>query len=46
LPAYVSDFNATSDGLALAKAFMLIGNAKLKRSLVRFVEEVVRESDR
>ena len=46
LPAYVSDFIATSDGLALAKAFMLIGNAKLKRSLVRFVEEVVRESDR
>jgi transcriptional regulator with XRE-family HTH domain len=46
LPAYVPDFIATSDGLALAKAFMLIGNAKLKRSLVRFVEEVVRESDR
>ena len=45
-PAYVSDFLANSDGLRLVKAFTQIGDAKLKRSLVRFVAEVVRESDR
>ena len=45
-PAYVSDFLANSDGLRLVRAFTQIGDAKLKRSLVRFVEEVVRESDR
>src|SRR3954452_15037064 len=30
-PAYVSDFLATSDGLALTKAFMRIKEAKLRR---------------
>jgi len=45
-PAYVSDFLANSDGLRLVRAFTQIGDAKLKRSLVRFVAEVVRESDR
>jgi len=39
-PAYVTDFLATSDGLALVKAFMCIGNPKLRRSIVRLVEEV------
>jgi len=29
-PAYVFDFLATSDGLALTKAFMRIQNAKLR----------------
>jgi len=45
-PAYVSDFLANSDGLRLVRAFTQIRDAKLKRSLVRLVEEVVRESDR
>jgi len=39
-PAYVSDFLATSDGLALTKAFMQIKNAKLRRSIVNLVEEI------
>src|SRR6478672_10518915 len=30
-PAYVTDFLASSDGLALVKAFMRIENAKLRR---------------
>ena len=40
-PAYVSDFLATSDGLALVKAFMQIGHSELRRSIVRLVEEIV-----
>jgi transcriptional regulator with XRE-family HTH domain len=39
-PAYVSDFLATSDGLALTKAFMQIKDAKLRRSIVNIVEEI------
>ena len=39
-PAYVTDFLATSDGLALVKAFMRIENAKLRRRLVELVEEI------
>jgi transcriptional regulator with XRE-family HTH domain len=39
-PAYVTDFLATSDGLALTKAFMKIKNAKLRRSIVNLVEEI------
>ena len=45
LSTYVSDFIATSDGLKLVRAFTQISDAKLRRSLVRLVEEVVRESD-
>jgi transcriptional regulator with XRE-family HTH domain len=45
-PAYVSDFLANSDGLKLVRAFTQIGDAKLRHSLVRLVEEIVRESDR
>src|SRR5437870_7850466 len=33
-PAYVSDFLATSDGLALTKAFMRIKDTKLRRRIV------------
>ena len=44
-PAYVSDFLASSDGLKLVEAFMQIGDAKLRRSLVRLVEEIGGESD-
>lgn len=39
-PAYVSDFLATSEGLALTKAFMRIKNAKLRRRIVDLVEEI------
>jgi transcriptional regulator with XRE-family HTH domain len=39
-PAYVSNFLATSDGLALTKAFMRIKDAKLRRSIVRTVEVI------
>src|SRR6202008_2408360 len=37
-PAYVSDFLATSDGLALTKAFMRIHDSKLRRRIVDLVE--------
>jgi transcriptional regulator with XRE-family HTH domain len=39
-PAYVSDFLANSDGLKLVRAFTQIKDAKLRRSLVRLVEEI------
>ena len=39
-PAYVADFLATSDGLALTKAFMGIKNAKLRRRIVDLVEQI------
>jgi transcriptional regulator with XRE-family HTH domain len=42
-PAYVTDFLATSDGLALVEAFMCIEDAKLRRAIVRLVEEIVPE---
>lgn len=42
-PAYVSDFLATSDGLALTKAFMKIKNAKLRRRIVDLVEHIADE---
>jgi transcriptional regulator with XRE-family HTH domain len=43
-PAYVSDFLATSDGLALTKAFMRIEDSKLRRRIVDLVEQIaVRE---
>jgi transcriptional regulator with XRE-family HTH domain len=38
--AYVTDFLATSDGLALAKAFMRIKESKLRRCIVDLVEEI------
>jgi transcriptional regulator with XRE-family HTH domain len=43
-PAYVTDFLATSDGLSLVKAFMCIEDAKLRRAIVRLVEEIVPET--
>jgi transcriptional regulator with XRE-family HTH domain len=39
-PAYVSDFLATADGLALTKAFMQIKDAKLRRGIVNLVEQI------
>jgi len=39
-PAYVSDFLATADGLALTKAFMRIKEPRLRRRVVELVEEI------
>jgi hypothetical protein len=39
-PAYVTDFLATRDGLALIKAFMRIKDAKLRRHVVNLVEGI------
>jgi transcriptional regulator with XRE-family HTH domain len=39
-PAYISDFLATSEGLALTRAFTRIGDAKLRRSIVDMVEQI------
>jgi transcriptional regulator with XRE-family HTH domain len=39
-PAYVSDFLATSQGLALTRAFTRITHAKLRRSIVTLVEQI------
>jgi hypothetical protein len=44
-PSYVSDFLATSDGLSLAKAFMCIEDAKLRRAIVRLVEVITPETN-
>ena len=43
-PVYVADFLATSDGLALVKAFMCIEDAKLRRAIVRLVEGIAPET--
>jgi transcriptional regulator with XRE-family HTH domain len=45
-PAYVSDFLATSDGLALTKAFMNIKSAKLRRRIVDLVEQMAADDER
>ena len=42
-PTYVTDFFATSDGLFLMKAFMRIADPKLRRSIVRLVQEITPE---
>jgi len=39
-PAYMSDFLATADGLALIKAFMRIKEPTLRRRIVELVEEI------
>jgi transcriptional regulator with XRE-family HTH domain len=39
-PAYVSDFLATPDGLALTKSFMKITDSKLRRRIVDLVEQI------
>jgi transcriptional regulator with XRE-family HTH domain len=41
--SYVNDFLATSDGMALVKAFMHIKNPKLRRAVVRLVEQITPE---
>jgi transcriptional regulator with XRE-family HTH domain len=45
-PAYISDFLATSDGIALVKAFMAIKSSKLRRRIVDLVEEIADKTDR
>ena len=44
-PAYVSEFLATSDGLALTKAFMRIKEPRLRRRIVDLVEEIAEHDD-
>ena len=44
-PAYVADFLATSDGLALTKAFMRIRDAKLRRAIVYLVAQIAGQED-
>jgi transcriptional regulator with XRE-family HTH domain len=39
-PAYVSEFLATTDGLALTKAFMQIKEPSLRRRIIALVEEI------
>jgi transcriptional regulator with XRE-family HTH domain len=38
-PSYVNEFLATSDGVALVKAFRRIKNVKLRRLIVNLVED-------
>lgn len=44
-PAYVSDFLATSEGLALSKAFMKVTDPKVRRRIVDLVEAMVAASE-
>ena len=44
-PAYVSDFLATSDGLALVKAFVQIKDPALRRSIVTMVKQIAGGGD-
>ena len=39
-PDFVAHFLATSDGLALTKSFMQIKDAKVRRGIVKLVEEI------
>ncbi len=39
-PTYVSEFLATSEGLALTRAFTRITDSKLRRSIVDLVEQI------
>jgi len=39
-PAYVAEFLASSDGLALTKAFMRIKEPKRRRHIVTLVEDI------
>jgi transcriptional regulator with XRE-family HTH domain len=44
-PAYVSDFLASSEGLALTKAFMRINDPKIRRRVVDLVEAIAGDAD-
>jgi transcriptional regulator with XRE-family HTH domain len=39
-PAYVSDFLASTEGLALTRAFTRITDARLRRSIVELVDQI------
>jgi transcriptional regulator with XRE-family HTH domain len=39
-PSYISEFLSTADGLELIKAFVRIGDAKLRRSIVDLVRQI------
>ena len=41
-PAYVAEFLASSDGLALTNAFMRIEEPRMRRCIVELVEQIVR----
>jgi transcriptional regulator with XRE-family HTH domain len=43
-PSFVSDFLATSEGLDLVRAFTCIEDAKLRRAIVRVVEQIAPET--
>jgi transcriptional regulator with XRE-family HTH domain len=45
-PTYVSDFLATSDGLALTQSFMRIKDAKLRRRIVDLVQQIAEDNER
>jgi transcriptional regulator with XRE-family HTH domain len=42
-PSYVSDFLASTDGLALTKSFTRIKDPKLRRRIVELVEQIAGE---
>ena len=44
-PDYVADFLTTTDGLALTKAFTHIKDSRVRRSIVKLVEEIVGGND-
>lgn len=44
-PAFVADFLATSDGLALTRAFMRIQDSRLRRRIVDLVEAIAGEGN-
>jgi hypothetical protein len=44
-PAYVYDFLATSEGLSLIKSFMRIKEPKLRRCIVKMVEQIVGDDE-
>jgi len=45
-PPYVSDFLATSEGLALTKAFMKVRDPKVRRRIVDLVEAMAADNEK
>jgi transcriptional regulator with XRE-family HTH domain len=43
-PSYIAEFLASSDGLALTKAFMQIPDPKLRRRIVELVEQIASDT--
>jgi transcriptional regulator with XRE-family HTH domain len=44
-PTYVSDFLATTDGLALVKAFMKIKDPTVRRCIVKLIQQIAGDDD-